>query len=91
MLLIYAIYLRRFNRRTKLISYNHLYIKQNKGDVKYIDKLITKFFFRYLDRVIFYTEQSYKIALKKNLLKSDKAFWANNTLDTFEVNKNYKF
>ena len=26
LLLIYAIYLRRFNRRTKLISYNHLYI-----------------------------------------------------------------
>ena len=62
LLLIYAIYLRRFNKGTKLISYNHLFIKPHKGDVKYIDKLITKFFYRNLDRVIFYTEQSYKIA-----------------------------
>ena len=91
LLLLYAIYLRRLNRGTKLISYNHLYIKPNRGDVKYVDKLITKFFYRNLDRVIFYTEQLYEIALKKKLLSSAKAFWANNTIDTIEVNKNYNF
>ena len=90
-LLIYALILRKYYKKTKLFSYNHQYIKPNNGKVKNIDIIITKFFYKNLDRVIFYSYEAYNKALKNRLLKTEKAYWANNTIDTNEVKKYYNF
>jgi glycosyltransferase involved in cell wall biosynthesis len=90
-LLIYAIYLRSRYKGTKLFSYNHQYTKPKKGKVKRVDLLITKFFYKNLDRVIFYTEDTYNKALQSKLLNRKKAYWANNAIDTLEVDKFYDF
>jgi glycosyltransferase involved in cell wall biosynthesis len=91
LLFIYAIYLRRRNKETKLFSYNHQFTKPKKGNVRRIDLVITKFFYKNLDRVIFYTEDTCKNAIQNKLVKPEKAYWANNTIDTSEVDKFYSF
>lgn len=91
LLFIYAMYLRRRHKGTKLFSYNHQYTKPKKGDSKGFNLFITRFIFNNLDCVIFYTEDICKKAVKANLVKPEKAFWANNTIDTFEVEKYYDF
>ncbi|PWK18008.1 glycosyltransferase family 4 protein [Xanthomarina spongicola] len=91
LLFIYAIYLRQKHKGTKLFSYNHQFTKPKKGNVKRIDLLITKFIFRNLDRVIFYTEDICKKAIQSKLVAPEKAYWANNTIDTLEVEKFYDF
>lgn len=91
LLFIYAIYLRSRYKKTNLFSYNHQYTKPKKGKVGGIDLLISKFFYLNLDCVIFYSEDTYNKALNSMLLKPEKAYWANNTIDTLEVDKFYDF
>ena len=90
-LFLYAMFLRRRHKSTKLFSYNHLFTKPKKGNVKQLDLFITRFFYRHLDRVIFYTEDTCLKAIESKLINSKKAFWANNTIDTLEVDKFYSF
>jgi glycosyltransferase involved in cell wall biosynthesis len=90
-LFLYAMVLRRQYKGTKLFSYNHQFTKPKSGKVKRLDLYITKFFFRHLDRVIFYTEETYNNAVKSQLVRQEKAYWANNTIDTSEVDKFYDF
>lgn len=90
-LLKYAILLQKKHKGTKLFSYNHQFIKPKKGEVKPVDLFITKYFFKNLDRIIFYTNSTYQKAINSNLIKSEKAYWANNTIDTVEVDKYYDF
>lgn len=90
-LFIYAMYLHRRFKGTKLFSYNHQFTKPKKGNVKKFDLYITKFIFGNLDRVIFYTEDICKKAIQSKLVKPEKAFWANNTIDSVEVDKYYDF
>tara|TARA_B100000787_G_scaffold142502_1_gene111877 strand:+ start:12423 stop:13538 length:1116 start_codon:yes stop_codon:yes gene_type:complete len=92
---IYALFLR-FKARlkgkqVKLISYNHPLLKSGNGRVTWLDIKITKFYFKNLDRVIFYTQRSYDWAISEKLVKPEIAYWANNTIDTLEVSKNYDF
>ncbi|MDT0559382.1 glycosyltransferase [Ichthyenterobacterium sp. W332] len=75
----------------KLFSYNHPILKSKGGRITYLDKWLTKFYFKKLDRVIFYTKQSYEWALSEKLIIKDKAFWANNTIDTLEIDKYYNY
>jgi len=91
LLFIYALYLRRRFKGTKLFSYNHQYTKPKKGNSKGFNLFITKFIFRNLDRVIFYTEDICEKAIIGKLVKPEKAFWANNTIDSVEVDKYYDF
>lgn len=90
-LFLYALLLRSRHKDTKLFSYNHQFTKPKKGNVKSFDLFITKFLFKKLDRVIFYTEDICKKAIEGGLVSAEKAYWANNTIDSFEVDKHYSF
>lgn len=90
-LFLYAIKLRKYNKNVRLFSYNHPVLKSGNGKVSRLDKWITKFYYRKLDRVIFYTEYSYAWALKHEILNQDKAYWANNTVDNTEIKKYYTY
>ncbi|WP_111682125.1 glycosyltransferase family 4 protein [Winogradskyella tangerina] len=78
-------------KNVKLFTYCHPLTKSGGGKVTYFDLVITKFFFRNFDRVIFYTEQSHNLAVEQGYIDESKAYWANNTIDTSEVDKNYSF
>lgn len=91
MLFLYAISLKKKSAGTKLFSYNHPILKSGNGRITFLDKWLTRFYFKKLDRVIFYTKESYKWALENNFIKKDKAFWANNTIDTDEISKYSSF
>ena len=94
-ILLYTLFLRfkarRKGKQVKLFSYNHPLLKSGNGRVTWLDIKITKFYFKNLDRVIFYTERSYDWAISEKLVKPEIASWANNTIDTSEVSKNYDF
>jgi len=90
-LFLYATKLRRHNNKVRLFSYNHPVLKSGNGKVTRLDKWLTKFYYRRLNRVVFYTEQSCKWAVKNGFINQDKAYWANNTLDTTEIKKHYTF
>ena len=91
LLFVYALFLSRRFKDTKLFSYNHQYTKPKKGKVKKFDLFITKFIFNNLDCVIFYTEDICKKAIEGKLVKPENAYWANNAIDTLEVDKFYDF
>ena len=90
-LFLYAMKLRKSNRTTRLFSYNHAQLKSNNSIYSFLDSSLTKFFNSNLDRVVFYTEQAQKKAVNSNLIIKEKAYWANNTIDTIEVKKHYDF
>lgn len=90
-LFLYAMKLRKMNKTVRIFSYNHPILKSKKGKVTWLDKLLTKFYYNKLDRVIFYTEQSHDWAVKNKLIDSKKAFWANNTIDNLEIQRHYQF
>lgn len=91
LLFFYAKYLQLFHKQTKIFSYNHPLLKSGNGKTTFLDKLVTKFYYRYYDRIIFYTEQSHDWAIMNKLIHSKKAFWANNTVDNTEIEKYYSF
>lgn len=91
LLFIYALYLQKRYKGPKLFTYTHPISKSGKWKTTFLDKLITKFYYSKIDRAIFYTEQSCKWAIKNELIHPEKAFWANNTIDTLEVKKYYEF
>ena len=90
-LFIFILWLRfktkRNGKEVKIISYCHPLIKSGNGKVTKLDILLSKIYFKNLDRVIFYTEQSHNWAIKQNYITKEKAYWANNTIDTNEVSK----
>ena len=90
-LFLYATKLRRGNKKVRLFSYNHPVLKSGNGKVSCLDKWISKFYYRKLDRVIFYTEKSHDWAIKNKLINAKKAFWANNTIDNTEIKKYYTY
>ena len=90
LLFLFALKLKRKHPEVKLFSYNHPILKSANGKITFFDKLITQFYYKKLDRVIFYTEESCKWAINEQLIIPKKAFWANNTIDNFEVEKYLK-
>lgn len=91
LLFIYALYLRIKNKKTKLFTHSHPISKSGKGQSTILDKIVTKFYYSQLDRVVFYTEYSCHWAVENKLIDSRKAFWANNTVDNFEIEKHYSY
>lgn len=75
----------------KIFSYNHEALKSGNKFMSMIDKMLTKYYYHKLDRVVFYSESACQNAIRKGLIKSEKAFWANNTIDSSEVDKYYSF
>ena len=90
-LFLFVLGLQFFHKKTKLISYNHPVLKSGEGKITFMDKLITKFFYKKLDRVVFYTRQSCEWAIENQLVAPRKAFWTNNTVDDIEIDKYYQF
>ena len=90
-LFLYAKNLRKKNSGVKLFSYNHPILKSGNGKITFIDKVLTKFYYKSFDRVIFYTHKSCDWAVENKLINSKKAYWANNTIDNTEVEKFYTF
>lgn len=84
-LLCIMAFMRIFNQY-RIFSYNHASVGPDK---KYY--FISKMMYALCDRVIFYTEQERNLALQKNLLSNQKAYFANNTLDNNEIRKYYSF
>jgi glycosyltransferase involved in cell wall biosynthesis len=91
LLFTYLLVYQLINRNLRLISYNHPVLKSGTDGFSKIDRWLTKFFYRYLDRVVFYTEKSRTIALERKLIPPQKAYWANNTLDNTAIEKHYQF
>lgn len=92
LLLLSLLFVRLFLRKKfKLFSYNHLELKSKNSRFKWLDNLMTIFFFKVYDKIVFYTEQSCTKAIEKGYINKSKAFWANNTLDNSEISKRYIF
>lgn len=77
------------NQKTRLFSYNHPFFG-NKFSDGFEAKLL-RFFYKWYDKTIFYTKASRDKALEKGLISQEKAGWANNTLDSHEIEKYYQF
>lgn len=90
-LFLYTLKLKKRNKNVRLFSYNHPIFKSGKGKSTRVDKWLTKWFYKKLDRVIFYTENSCKWAVEQGLIAPKKAFWANNTVDNTEIKKHYTY
>ncbi|WP_353779883.1 glycosyltransferase [Winogradskyella sp. 3972H.M.0a.05] len=90
-LLVLLFYRRLKSLKFKIFSYNHMYLKSGNKYVAKINKLLTRFYFNKLDIIIFYTQKSCETALEQKIISPEKAFWANNTIDTNEVKKYYEF
>ena len=88
--IIIFLFMLKFLFRFMLVSYNHPTVKFKRRNERY-EKSFSKFLFRLYDKIIFYTEQGQKWAVEKNLLPPQKAFFANNTLDTESICNNYSF
>lgn len=91
LLLIVLIYKFLFNSKFQIFSYNHLSMKSGYSWMSSIDKWLTKFYFKKLDRIIFYTQESCELAIERKMIISKNAYWANNTIDTTEVKKHYTY
>ena len=78
------------NSKTKLFSYNHPITSSHKK-FSLMDKISTYLFYRWYDRIIFYNQASYKWAIDHRYIKPQKAFWANNTLDSDKIDACSKF
>ncbi len=71
----------------QLFSYNHARSgKRGTGSLMgTVDRWLTRWMYALLDRIVFYTDHEKEVALGKKLLPPQKAFYANNTLDTDEI------
>ncbi|MGE0568504.1 MAG: glycosyltransferase family 4 protein [Bacteroidia bacterium] len=95
LLILYAAFLR-IKARSKgqnirLVSYNHPMLRSSGGKSTLIDKALTRIFYNIYDRIIFYSEASRNECVTNGIISANKAYWANNTIDTIEVDKHYTF
>lgn len=74
-----------------LVTYTHPLMRSQGLKNQRLNRLMTKVMFRMYDRVIFYTEQAMRQAVKDGLLPEAKAAYANNTLDTDSIKAVYEF
>lgn len=78
------------NTHTKLFSYNHP-ISYSGFNFNILDQYITKFLHSLYNKIIFYTEKSMEKAVNLKVIKPSKAFFANNTIFTKEIEQTYNF
>jgi glycosyltransferase involved in cell wall biosynthesis len=81
----------RFVGRYRLVSYNHPMTGNALRPLLALNRYLVKFMFAMYDRIIFYTEKGRDRGIIQGLLKKNKAFFANNTLDTHEIWDHYNF
>jgi glycosyltransferase involved in cell wall biosynthesis len=90
-LLFFAEKLRKQYTNVRLFSYNHAQFKSKNAVLSFLDNALTRFFYKKLDRVVFYTEKACEEAINLKLISPHKAYWANNTVDNTEIEKYYSF
>lgn len=74
----------------RFISYCHPLVGQNNRRRR-INILWTRLIFSRFDRIVFYTEEACKWAVRNSILPGHKAYFANNTLDTATIWSHYCF
>lgn len=77
--------------RFKLVAYTHPPKIKNRALSKWVCYQIDKISYKLYDIVVFYTKGSMEVAIKGGYIKKEKAFYANNTLDTELIWSNYQF
>jgi glycosyltransferase involved in cell wall biosynthesis len=75
----------------ELVSYNHPITKSGRSSTSFLDRWLSRLFYSWYDKVIFYTQASMQWAVAESLIPNSKAFFANNTLDTSSIWNHYKF
>jgi glycosyltransferase involved in cell wall biosynthesis len=89
--LIFFMYVLKYFYNYKLVSYNHPMSDCKNKIIFLIEKIYRKLFYLLYNRVIFYTETAMKQEIKRGLISHQKAFFANNTLDTQHIWNYYSF
>ena len=89
--LIIYLFILKFFFRFSLVSYNHPLTARKTSAYFNLEKKVNKLLFSLYDKVVFYTSQSRDWAVKEEIVSWDRAFFANNTLDTEQIWKNYTF
>ncbi len=89
--IIFFLFVLKYIFKYTLLSYNHPTAFSLNKNHKFIDFAITKLIFLFYDRIVFYTEEGRNTAISRKLVPSNKAFFANNTLDTSSVWEHYSF
>jgi glycosyltransferase involved in cell wall biosynthesis len=74
----------------RLVSYNHPVMRSKHGKIRRRDLVMSRVTYALYDRIVFYTARGREHALARRLLPTDKADYANNTLDTTTIWKNYQ-
>ncbi|MFC2175552.1 glycosyltransferase family 4 protein [Bacteroidota bacterium] len=74
-----------------LFTYNHPIVTEGPKKEGFFRLMVSKFYYRYYDKVIFYTEAGCQRMIDMSYISSEKAYYANNTIDTVEVNRHYCF
>jgi glycosyltransferase involved in cell wall biosynthesis len=78
-------------KKTRFFSYNHPLTLEGPRKTGFLNRLITQLYYNRLDRVIFYTEKGCQRMIDGGFIAPEKAFWANNTIDTDGIDQNYTF
>lgn len=77
--------------QTRLFSYNHPIVTEGPKKAGLLSKMVDRFYYRNLDKVIFYTEKALKRMVETSVIAPEKAAFANNTIDTSEIDRYYQF
>lgn len=77
--------------RYRLVTYNHPMTGMTGRPLTVSAKAFVRFIFFLYDRIIFYTEKGRERAIAQELVREDKAYFANNTLDTSDIWNHYAF
>lgn len=75
----------------RLVTYNHPFPSGRGRFGRLVNQGLARLLFGLYDRVIFYTEQARDEAVAARRLPAAKAFFANNTLDTDEIWRDFEF
>jgi glycosyltransferase involved in cell wall biosynthesis len=76
---------------TRLFSYNHPIVMEGPQKAGPFSMLVDRFFYLNLDKVVFYTESAYRRMVSRSFIAPEKASFANNTIDTSEIDRCYEF
>lgn len=89
--LIILLYILKFPFNYKLISYNHPISISKTINLFNLDNYLSKLFYALYDRIVLYNETAKDKVVERKLISRDKAYFANNTLDTTKIWKHYSF
>jgi glycosyltransferase involved in cell wall biosynthesis len=90
-LIIYTFYLKKKYKQFKMCTYNHPIPQKGYGKYSLIEVIIGKLLYCFYDKVIFYSKKSRDEMVNRNFINSSKAYFANNTIFTKDIEENYNF